>query len=295
MRVLITGGSGLLGQYLFRSLSKKNEILTTHLNNEENCKHQNSVKLDLRDSENVENIFKRFNPEITIHTASVSTTISTKQNSSKYIYDVNVNATKNLAGLCNNYNSKLIFTSTDLVYAGYRGSWLKEDAKLIPASLYAETKLIAEKKIKEANNNYLIMRLAFLYGYGLNNSTNHFEQMMKKLNRGEKVKLFTDQFRTPISLLETSKFFNILLDSNIKNEIINFGGKERLSRFQLGEIVCDVYEFDKSLLIPITMDNVPELPKVEDVSMNTEKLKSIVGEQMSVYESVKKLKEKRDE
>jgi dTDP-4-dehydrorhamnose reductase len=33
----------------------------------------------------------------------------------------------------------LIYTSTDVVYAGYRGSMLKEDAKLIPISLYAET------------------------------------------------------------------------------------------------------------------------------------------------------------
>ncbi|MCK7523235.1 MAG: sugar nucleotide-binding protein [Ignavibacteriales bacterium] len=53
-----------------------------------------------------------------------------------------------MAELCEKFNSKLIYTSTDLVYAGYRGSMLKEDAKLIPVSLYAETKLMGEIKIQ---------------------------------------------------------------------------------------------------------------------------------------------------
>lgn len=71
----------------------------------------------------------------------------------------------------------MIYISTDLVYAGYRGSFLKEDAKLIPASLYAETKLVGEMKVKESTDNYLILRTALLYGFGLNHSKCHFQNM----------------------------------------------------------------------------------------------------------------------
>ena len=70
---------------------------------------------------------------------------------------------------------------------------LKEDAKLIPVSLYAETKLMGEIKIQETFENYLILRTALLFGLGMNHSKNHFHQMFMDLKQGKQVKLFTDQ------------------------------------------------------------------------------------------------------
>jgi dTDP-4-dehydrorhamnose reductase len=52
---------------------------------------------------------------------------------------------------------------------------LNEESKLIPVSLYAETKLMGEIKIKETFDNYLILRIALLYGFGLGKKKNHFE------------------------------------------------------------------------------------------------------------------------
>ncbi len=43
----------------------------------------------------------------------------------------------------------------------------------------------------------------------------------------------------------------------------------------MGEIVCDKYGFDKSLLIKTKMSEIPDYLAVKDVSMNTDKLKSI--------------------
>jgi dTDP-4-dehydrorhamnose reductase len=93
----------------------------------------------------------------------------------KAVYNVNVNATQEIAELCDKYSAKLIYTSTDLVYAGYRGSMLNEESKLIPVSLYAETKLMGEIKIQETFDNYLNLRIALLYGFGLGKKKNHFE------------------------------------------------------------------------------------------------------------------------
>ena len=97
-----------------------------------------------------------------MHTAAISNPILPKNISTKDVYDLNVTATKNIAQICDKYKSKLVYTSTDLVYAGYRGSMLKEDAKLMPISLYAETKLMGEIKIQETFNNYIILRMAFI-------------------------------------------------------------------------------------------------------------------------------------
>jgi dTDP-4-dehydrorhamnose reductase len=289
MRILITGGSGLLGQYLNIELSNKHSILTLFNKNVRNCIDYNSTRVDINDNIKMSEIFNSFEPEAVIHTAAVSNRPLTSHVDAKYIYDTNVNATRNVSVLCSQCNARLVYTSTDLVYAGYRGSMLNEDAKLIPVSLYAETKLMGEMKIKETSDNYLILRTALLYGFGLNKSYNHFHQMYLNLKDGIPVKLFTDQFRTPIELGNAAEIINQLIEKEITNETINLGGKERISRYQLGEVLCNTAGFDKTLLQKITMDEIPDLPKVEDVSMNTSKLQSYGIKQRSIEESIRKL------
>ncbi len=53
MKVLITGGSGLLGQYLNIELSKEYEILTLYNQHPGNCGEFNSFKIDITDFENL--------------------------------------------------------------------------------------------------------------------------------------------------------------------------------------------------------------------------------------------------
>lgn len=286
MRILITGGSGLLGQYLNIFLSKENEILTIYNNNPGNCSHFNNRKIDIREFDRVIDLFKEFKPDIIIHTAAISDTIIKKNVSPKDVYDINVNATKNIAELCNQFGAKLIYTSTDLVYAGYRGSFLTESAKLIPVSLYAETKLMGEIKIRENCNNYIILRMALLFGFGLNHSKCHFHQMYNQLKNTQPVKVFVDQFRSPISLIEAARLINELISLDVSNEIMNFGGPERLSRADLAEKLCDKAGFNKDLLIKIKLDDLPELPKVEDVSLNIDKMKSFGLTPKSVDEMI---------
>jgi dTDP-4-dehydrorhamnose reductase len=288
-RILITGGSGLLGQYLNIEAAGENEILTIFHTHSGNCPGYRNLRLNLSKREQVKSFFSSFKPEIVIHTAAFTNPVLLPNQNPKDIYDINVNATKHIAELCSKHNSKLIYLSTDLVYAGYRGSMLKEDAKLIPVSLYAETKLMGEIKIKQTFEKYLILRTALLYGFGLNHSRCHFHNMYENLQKTKSVNLFTDQYRTPISLHEAAKIIMLLCKNDLHSETINIGGIERVSRYQLGEILCDTAGFDKSLLIKSTLDDLPELPKVEDVSLNTEKLQSLGLKAKSIEENILKI------
>ena len=285
-KILITGGSGLLGQYLNIEAAKENEILTLHNKNAGNCDEFNSKKADITNFSLMEELFASFKPNVVIHTAAVTNPIPLPGQNSKDVYNINVNATKNIADLCNQFGSKLIYISTDLVYAGYRGSMLDEGAKLIPVSLYAETKLIGEMKIKQILENFMILRTSLLYGFGLNHSRCHFHKMNDELKNGKPIKLFTDQFRTPIPLQEAADIINKIAQMDIKNETINLGGVERVSRYELGEILCSVAGYDKSLLEKISLNDIPELPKVEDVSLNTDKLRTLGFNMKKIEKSI---------
>ncbi len=73
---------------------------------------------------------------------------------------INQNAVK---WLSENYNGRIIFTSTCSVYGAQNGI-LTEDSPTEPLSLYAATKLAAEKYLKD--KNALIFRLGTLFGVG---------------------------------------------------------------------------------------------------------------------------------
>lgn len=273
MKILITGGSGFLGQYVNIELSKHHEILTLYHNLPRNCSRLNSRKVDICDFEKLEEIFESFKPNAVVHLASISTPQKSNELPPKTVYGTNVTSTGNIAELCAKNNAKLIYTSTDLVYAGYRGSYLSEDSKLIPISLYAETKLMGEEKIKAAFDNYIILRTALMFGLGLNGTSCFFHHMYDKLISGEKVKVFFDQFRSPLSVIEAARIINFLCELDTSNFILNFGGSERLSRYDLALLLCNGANLDKNLLEKISMNELPDLPHVQDVSLNVEKLK----------------------
>ncbi len=287
MKVFITGGSGILGQYLNSELSRKFDILTQYNSNPGNCGKYNSVQLDLLNLEDLGKAVEKFSPDIIIHAAALANTVTIEPFTPKYVYDLNVGVTEYLAVLCKAKGIKLVYTSTDQVYAGDRGSMLKENAKLMPLSIYGETKLVGEYKVINTFNNYIIIRLGLLFGFGLNHSRMHFDNMYENFRNSKKVRLFTDQYRTPLSVIEAARIISSLCEKDIKGEIINAGGKERVSRFEFGGLLCDLAGFDKSLIEPSTMDSVPGLAPVADVSMDSSKLDNLGISRLNLQEAFK--------
>lgn len=278
MRILITGGSGLLGQYLNIELNKKNQILTLYNNNIGNAQKFLSEKIELTEFANLDRVIFRFKPEVIIHTAAITDVNIAETMDWQKLFLINVEVTRNIAEICREVGTKLVFTSTDLVYEGIENCKKDEDAKLKPLSLYAKSKLQAEEQIIKVDCEYMILRLSLMFGFGLNHSVNHFSQTINKLKNGEDVFLFSDQYRSQISLREASRIISILVKSKNWNEVINIGGKERVSRYELFERYANYAKLDKKLLHPVLLKDSALNHKVFDVSFNTEKLDSLLSE-----------------
>ena len=286
MKILITGGSGMLGQYLNITLSVSNDIITIYNSNEGNCRTYRSEKTDLNDLKKLKEIFLTFKPDVVIHTAAISRPESCNELPLDTVMNINVTSSVQLARLCRRNKAKLIFTSTDLVYDGDAGQMLSEDSVVNPVSLYAQTKIQSETEIMNIFDNYIILRTSLLYGIGLNHSVNNFHIMYHNFMNNKPVKLFYDQFRTPLALRDAAELIQELILTDAKDITLNFGGKERVSRAELGEILCELGNFDKALIEKISMSDVNAVNKVADVSMNTEKLQSLGLNQKSIEESI---------
>lgn len=293
MKVLLTGGSGLLGQYLNIRLSSDKELLTLYNLNTGNCHKYNSMKIDIRDKARMSLLFINFRPDVVIHTACYSRPEICAELPRNDVYQLNVEAVENIAQMCTDYNSKLIYTSTDLVYDGTGKGLLDEDADLNPLTLYAESKLMGEIAVQRNADNYIILRTALLIGFGLNHSRNNFHLTYESLERGKDVNMFYDQYRSPLSLESAAEMINSLCSMTVRNEIINFGGRDRISRLEISELICESAGFAKNLIKPVSCRSAEGTVQVPDVSMNTDKLKKYGLKSADIADSIDRIVKSR--
>jgi len=279
----------LFGQYLNIELSRRHDILTLYNNNIGNCSQYNSNRISITDKSGLLNIFKEFRPEVIVHTAAISKPDLCEKAGSQKTYEVNVEAAEYIANLSNEFNARMVFTSTDLVYDGNYGGNLSEDAKINPLTLYAETKIKAEEKIKAAADNYIIVRIALMYGYGLNIATCHFHECVNKLKENKKITLFGDQYRSALSLIDSARMVREIIEKNITGQIINMGGNEKLSRYELFEKYCSVAGISREMLVKDSVKDAALAKSPIDVSMNINKLKVLGIVPKSPIESMKEI------
>ena len=103
-----------------------------------------------------------------------------------------------------------------------------------------------------------------------------FLQWMLQLLRGEKQgKLFTDEFRSPVWVEDLCRAIELVCNTGLTG-LFHCGGPDRLSRWQFGELVANVYgiQIDPSLRGTRVESGLADT-RPADVSMDSGKLKLI--------------------
>lgn len=209
--ILITGAAGYIGSHLSLELIKKYKVLGLDNFANSNFKVINSirgkdlkrnfkfVKIDLKNKNKLENIFKKNSIKLLINCAAL-TNINESMTKKKKYYENNIKTLSNCLSLMNKYGcNKIIHCSTAALYDVNNSVPFKESSKLKALSVYSKTKLINELDIikfsKKNNINYYILR--FFNPIGINKK--HF--IFNYNNRGD---LFSNIKR---SITEKKKFF----------------------------------------------------------------------------------------
>ena len=190
LKILIAGGAGYLGGYLTDLLIKNGCEVTVYDNllyEDRYLKPANFIYGDVRDSKKLLSIINGFDAVVWLAAIVGDGACAVEP---YYTRAINVDSVKWLA---ENYKGKIIFTSTCSVY-GFNNNLIDETSELIPLSLYAETKVAAEKLIINQHKNYLIFRLGTLFGVGDDHSRLRFDLVVNSLTmkaaRGEVLKVF---------------------------------------------------------------------------------------------------------
>ena len=239
-KLLIIGGTGNLGKSLKKNIFFKGSYFPR------------KNKLNLLKKSQIKKFISEKKIKLIINTAAIARMRDCENNKS-LAYKTNVIGCRNIVNSIKeiNKNIKLIHISTDGVYPSISGNY-KEKSKLKPYNYYGQTKLKAEKIVKDLKN-YLIIRTRFF-------------NKKKIIFKTAAVDSFT-------SAIEVTKLVNIIKILITKNTsgIINVGGK-RISDYNLYKKYkknirkCKRYEIQNEINFKIS----------KDASLNCDILKKIM-------------------
>jgi dTDP-4-dehydrorhamnose reductase len=287
-RLLITGASGFLGYHLLRVAAKEWEVFGTSHTHSFDFKNAVAIDCDITNYIELGNYFDDIEPDAVIHAAAISDA-NFCQNNKELSYSVNVEATRNIAGICSDYHIPFVFTSTDLVFDGRQGNY-KEDAPKNPLSIYGEQKAIAEDELLKIYPEALIFRLPLLFGYPEANTSNYLAKFLSAIGNRETVKLFHDEYRSVCGARSISEGILHLMERN--TGVIHLAGKEKLSRYDFGMKVASAFGLDTSLLHLCSQKELAmAAPRPADVSLDIVKALSLGFKPLSTEDELKLIAE----
>ena len=277
MKTLVLGGSGFVGYYLAK-----------HFNAISTSSHEKEgyIKLDITKKEDVFETFRQIKPELVINSAAMADVdLCEKEKENAML--VNGYAVEWLSSASKSIGAKFIQISTDYVFDGLAGGYKEEDVPN-PINEYGKSKLLGEKNTLK--NGGLVIRIEMPYGLNLAKNKNvFFESVVRNLKEGKTVNAAVDQIISPTFVEDIPKAVEALVEKEAKG-IFHLASKEHFSRFEFVNIIADAFNFDKTAIKHVKLDDFKMLAKrPKNTFLNTDKISKFY-EIKPIKENLEKIK-----
>ena len=186
MKILLTGGKGMLGRTLVRELEGDFEVIPTDL-----------PEADITDENAIDAVLAQYAPDAVIHCAAM-TAVDKCETERDLAFRLNARGSANVAAACRRHGIRLIAISTDYVFAGDADRPYNEfDRPTGGRTVYGQSKFAGEEAVRTLCPNHVIARISWLYGAG----GPSFVHAMMNLSDGTRpmLKVVADQHGNPTS------------------------------------------------------------------------------------------------
>ena len=196
MRILITGGKGMLGRTL-QQCWQDWELIIADL-----------PEADICDPAGFDKLIAESKPDAVVHCAAM-TQVDRCETESELAYKLNAFGTGVVASACHRHGVKLAAISTDYVFSGDMGRPCHEWDIPAPKTVYGASKLAGEEMVRIHCPDHLIVRVAWLYGVG---GPSFVHTIRKAAAEGKDLKVVQDQIGNPTSAFAVANHLRLLLE-----------------------------------------------------------------------------------
>jgi len=271
-KVLITGISGFVGNYLYKYKPDNIQLSGTYFKNKSDLMEAELLELDLMQvDEFIAHNTQKY--DVVIHCAAEASLAACEKNSER-AFLLNSNATEKLAQWSAAQDSKFILLSTDIVFDGNNGEYFETTIPK-PINVYGQSKYEAEQKISMIHDNAVIARLALCLGLGLGKTNSFIDWFLTKLESDEPIPLYYDEFRTPVSVKFVAQAIWELANNDFKG-IIHLTGKDKINRYDFSMKMLEYLKINKYHLLKKESSNNSNYPRPKDVSLTSKFLNKII-------------------
>ncbi len=191
MKVMVTGITGQLGFDLVRELERRG------------IEHRGVSRTDfsLTDFAAARACIEDYRPDVLVHCAAY-TAVDKAEDEPELCAAVNTAATKNIAAVCRDISCKLIYISTDYVFAGEGDRFYEPQDLKGPKNVYGRTKLAGEEAVQALLEKYFIVRISWVFG---RNGRNFIKTMLKLSESHNKLTVVGDQIGSPTYTVDLAR------------------------------------------------------------------------------------------
>mmetsp|Transcript_30146 Transcript_30146/g.87806 ORF Transcript_30146/g.87806 Transcript_30146/m.87806 type:complete len:330 (-) Transcript_30146:253-1242(-) len=302
IRVLVTGGTGYIGQHLLQRLSGDGACVVGYTYSRQPLPHLDSVvpsfQMDLTNAATVEAALREFGPEVIVHCAAKSSPKDCETSEEEAVAAVNcpvclVDAAASLAS-----PPLLIFLSTDQVFSGKEAPYA-EESPVGPVNQYGKSKLAFENLLLARYPCHVILRTSNVLGppAPFTGATKFFQWLEDQLQSDSAVTLFHDEVRSFVHVVDVLETISSLLSRWHSTDeftvgvlqagcTFHLGGSASFSRLGLAEALVEAKGYPTTMpdgsskLIPVARAELSEKMGYEsplDISMDSSKLEAFLG------------------
>jgi nucleoside-diphosphate-sugar epimerase len=244
-QILITGGLGYIGYELckiYSGSSWQDRVVVIDKNfASERVKQLTEWNIEFYQGDILDqNFIRRFvpNADIIHHLAGITNVAYVKSDQNlerdNLIKNTAINGTNNILELMRT-DAKIIFPSTHVVFDGLKKTekLIKETRKKKPTLAYSKSKSQNEDDIIKSGKNYVILRLASVYGFSTDSTRIQIvPNLFSKITaENGTIKLFGKgvQLKSLVSLIDVARCFKYVEENNKVNKEIFHISKENLT------------------------------------------------------------------
>lgn len=225
MKIVITGGKGMLGRTLQKELAE-HEIVVADL-----------PDWDIADDEGFIRKLMAVAPDVVIHCAAM-TNVDACEADRDLAFKLNEEGSRNVALACSACGARLFAISTDYVFSGEppREPWAWSETDIPrPRTVYGLSKFSGEQMVQMLNPDATVLRIAWLYGAG----GPSFVHTMAKLGAeaGAPLRVVNDQRGNPTSAKAVADVIRFLLTRPDVSGIVHATCEDQCTWYDLA---CEV-------------------------------------------------------
>ncbi len=267
-RWLVTGASGQLGSHIVHQLASDPgdpAILALVGRHDVGVAGVDVQRCDLADFGRLRSCIREFRPTHIVHLGAMSA-VAECHAQPEAATRINTTATQVLGEAADGTGARFVFSSTDMVFGGDRAPYRESDPP-DPLSHYGRTKAAAERLLSDMGGS-LVVRLPLMYGLPRNSRDTTFVRQIAALRTGQPLRLFTDEFRTPVWLADAARALIALARGELTG-VMHVAGPERLSRYELIARSAALVRIAAPNLVPISRLDIPAPePRPADLSLD---------------------------